>query len=322
MIAKRSVLLCAALSVLGSGVSWADAPYPSRPISLVVPFAPGSGADIGARILAKDLGESLKAPVIVENKPGANGALGASFVARAKPDGYTLLIASATTNAVNYSFFPGKLGYEPKSFDFVAGIGTSPVSLYVSAGSKWHDLNEMRAFGKANPGKLKCGSGNAVTQVSCEIFFKLTGIDGTTVPYKANSQSLMDLLGGHIDFAFSDSSAAKSFVDGKKITAMAVATAKRNPATPDAPTFKELGVAGFEVTAWTAVMAPAGTPAPVIEKLHAAMDKSTQSPDSVQLRESSGSQPLLLGVAEGSQFVKEEISRWADYVKSSGVKPE
>ncbi|MDR2298655.1 MAG: tripartite tricarboxylate transporter substrate binding protein [Comamonas sp.] len=319
---NRNAILLGALLASGASVTWAQSSYPSRPITLIVPFAAGSGTDIGARVLAKDMSDILKAPVIIENKPGANGALGSATAARVKPDGYTLLVGSATTNAVNFSFFPSKLGYEPKSFDVVAGVGTSPISLYIGTSAKWRNLADLLAYGKAHPGQLRCGSGNAVTQVSCEIFYKLTGIDATTIPYKSNPQSLTDLAGGHIDFAFSDASVAKTFLDTKKISPIAVAASKRYPATPEVPTFLEQGVAGLEITAWTAVFAPTGTPAPVIEKLHAAVLKSTNSPEAVQLRASTGSQPLWLSLEESRHFVKEEIRRWAAYVKSSGVKPE
>ncbi|WP_027014319.1 Bug family tripartite tricarboxylate transporter substrate binding protein [Comamonas composti] len=319
---KRRAILFGVLLACGASAAWAQASYPSRPITLVVPFAAGSGTDIGARVLAKDMGDILKIPVIVENKPGANGALGSAAVARARPDGYTLLVGSATTNAVNFSFFPGKLGYEPRSFEVVAGIGTSPVSMYIATDAKWRNLPELLAYGKAHPGQLRCGSGNAVTQVGCEIFYKMTGIDATTIPYKSNPQSLADLAGGHIDFAFSDASVAKTFMDAKKIGPVAVAASKRYPATPEVPSLLEQGIAGFEITAWTAVFAPAGTPAPVIERLHAAILKSSHSREAVQLRASSGTQPLELGLEESRHFVQEEIRRWAAYVKSSGVKPE
>lgn len=313
--------LCAA-SALGAASAWAQAPYPSRPITLVVPFAAGSGTDIAARVLAKDLTDLLKTPVVIDNKPGANGALGATAVARAKPDGHTLLIGSATTNAVNFSFFPSKLGYAPASLDMVAGLTTSPISLYVAANAKWRNLADLRAYGKAHPSELRCGSGNAVTQVACEIFRKTTGIDAVTVPYKSNPQSLTDLAGGHIDFAFSDATAAKVFIDGNKLKPLAVATPRRYPATPDVATFREQGIADFELAGWTAVFVPAGTPTPVIEMLNAAVRKSLQSPESVQQQASTGTQPLAFTLEESRQFAKEEIARWARYVKNSGVKPE
>lgn len=319
---KCLAFLLSAVLTLGANASGAQPSYPSRPITLIVPFAAGSGTDIGARVLAKDMGDILNIPVIIENKPGANGALGTAAAARAKPDGYTLLVGSATTNAVNFSFFPNKLGYVPGSFVTVAGVGTSPVSLYIGTNAKWHSLADLLAYGKAHPGQLKCGSGNAVTQVGCEIFHKLSGMDATTIPYKSNPQSLTDLAGGHIDFSFADASVAKTFIDTRKISPVAVAAANRYPATPAVPTFLEHGIAGLEISAWTAVFAPAGTPAPVIELLNAAIVKASHSAQAVQLRASSGTQPLTIGLEESRQFVQEEIRRWAAYVKSSGVKPE
>lgn len=318
----RFILAGALLGTL-SAAAQAQAPsYPANTITLIVPFAAGSGSDIGARILAKDLSAALQATVIVDNKPGANGALGAAAAARAKPDGYSMLVGSATTNAVNYAFFPGKLGYQPAAFQMVGGIGTSAVSLYVAHNARWADLADLLADAKAHPGNFKCGSGNAVTQVGCEIFPKAAGIDTYTVPYKSNPQSLADLAGGHIDFAFADASAAKALLDTKKIRPLAVASTQRHAHTPTIPTFRERGIPDLEMTAWTAVFVPAGTPKAIVETLHTALRKSNDSPESVQLHLSAGTQPLNMPLSEGQKFIDEEIARWARYVKASGVKPE
>jgi tripartite-type tricarboxylate transporter receptor subunit TctC len=296
--------------------------YPSRPITLVVPFAAGSGTDIGTRILAKDLTALLGATVIVENKPGANGAIAAQAAARAKPDGYTLLVGSATTNAANFAFFPGKLGYEPTSFDIVSGLGGSAISLYVAAGSPWKSVAELVADAKRQPGKLSCGSGNAVTQVACEVFRKQAGIETINVPYKSNPQSLTDVVGGQVAFAFADAAVAQVFLEGKRLRAIGVAGAQRNAVTPDTATFKEQGFPDFEITAWTAVFTPAGTPAAIVEKLNAAIRKSSESPESVASRTRSGSFAINLDVAEARRFAANELDRWARYVRDSGVKPE
>ena len=296
--------------------------YPSRPITLVVPFAAGGGADIGARLLAKDMTEQLGVAIVIDNKPGANGAIGAQAAARAKPDGYTLLMGSATTNAANHAFFAGKLGYETTSFDAVGGIGSSPLSLYVPVGSPWRNLADLVADAKRQPGKLNCGSGNAVTQVACEVFRKQAGIQATNVPYKSNPQSLTDVVGGQLAFAFSDGAAAQAYVEGKRLRAIGVAAAQRSAVTPDAATFREQGFADFEITAWSAVFAPAGTPPAIIEKLNAVIRKSADSPESVQTRQRSGSAALTLTVAEARRFVESEQQRWARYVKDTGVKPE
>lgn len=317
---RTAAVVASVLSV--SAVALAQDAYPSRPITLIVPFAAGSGADISARMLAKGLNESLKASVVVDNKPGANGAIGAVAAARAKPDGYTLMMGSATTNATNFAFFPGTLGYEPASFDFVGGMGAAPVSLYVAADAPWKNLAELIAEAKLKPAKLSCGSGNAVTQVACEVFKRQTGIDTVTVPYKSNPQSLTDLVGRQISFAFADSSVSQALLDGKKIRAIGVAASARNPATPDAATFQEQGIADFEITAWTAVFAPAGTPIAIAEKLNAAIVKFSNAPESVQLRARTGSVALPLSLAEGKRFLDNEVSRWARYVSASGIKAE
>lgn len=315
-------LLAAATAATLTPAIQAQEAYPSRPITMVVPFAAGSGTDIGTRILAKDLTALLGATVIVENKPGANGAIAAQAAARARPDGYTLLVGSATTNAANFAFFPGKLGYEPTSFDIVSGLGGSAISLYVAANSPWRTIAELVADAKRQPGKFNCGSGNAVTQVACEVFRKQAGIDAVNVPYKSNPQSLTDVVGGQVSYAFADASVAQVFLEGKRLRAIGVAAAQRNPVTPDAATFKEQGFADFEITAWTAVFAPAGTPAAIVEKLNAAIRKSADSPESVASRTRSGAFAINLDVPEARRFAANELARWARYVKDSGVKPE
>ncbi len=313
----------ATTSVLGASSALADEVFPARAVTLIVPFGPGSGTDIVARILAKGMSDQLKVPVIVDNKVGANGAIGAQATAKAKADGYTLVIGSATTHAVNFGFFPGKLGYEPEQFQGVAGLSFSPVSLYVEANSPWKKLSDLVADAKRNPGKFSCGSGNAVTQVACEVFRQEAGIQATNVPYKSNPQSLTDVVGNQVSYAFSDGGAARAFVDGKRLRPLAVAAAARNPTMPDAATFREQGMPNFEFTAWVAVFAPAGVPAPVLERLNAAARKATESPEMVQnVAQSGGTAMRFASAAETQAFYKAEVSRWAQYVKTSGVKPE
>jgi tripartite-type tricarboxylate transporter receptor subunit TctC len=301
----------------------AQQPYPSHTITLVAPFAAGSGTDIATRILAKDMSALMGgAVVIVENKPGANGAIGSQAVARAKPDGYTLLVGSATTNAANFAFFPGKLGYEPASFEIITPMGLTHVGLYVAAGSPWKDVNDLVADAKRNPGKFSCGSGNAVMHVACEVFRKRNGIEAVNVPYKSNALGVGDVVGGQLAYAFSDAAAAASFVEGKRARALAMASAQRNPALPEVATFKEQGMADFELTAWAAVFAPAGTPPAVLEKLNAVVRKALESPEMAASRKRAGSVMQSLDLAEAKAFAAEQVARWARYVKDSGVKPE
>lgn len=314
-----AALVTALLAATGAP---AQESFPSRPITLVSPFAAGSGTDISTRVLAKDLNESLGVPVIVDKKPGANGAIGSTAVARAKPDGYTLLMGSATTNAANFAFFPGKLGYSPASFDIVAGMATTPIALYVQAEAPWRTLADLVADARRQPGKFNCGSGNAVTQVACEIFRRKAGMEAVNVPYKSNPQSLTDVAGGQLSYAFADGTVAQTFVEGRKLRPLAVAAAQRTPATPDVGTFREQGMPDFEFTAWLAVYAPAGTPPAVLEKLNAAVRKSVNMPEAVQARTRAGSITLSQSVEEARRFAAEEVARWARYVKDSGVKPE
>jgi tripartite-type tricarboxylate transporter receptor subunit TctC len=317
------VVALAAIGTLSLGLSaQAQVSYPDKPITLVVPFTPGSGSDIVARIIAKGLADSMKATVVIDNKPGANGALGAQAVARAKPDGYTLLLGSATTNAVNYAFFPGKLSYEPSSFDMIAGLGASDVSMYINSSQPWRTIQDLIAEARKNPGKLSCGSGNAVTQVACEFFKRRTGIDVVTVPYKSNAQSLTDLAGAQLTFVFSDSTAAQAFIAGKKVRSLASAGEKRSPIAPEVATFAEQGLKDFEFTAWTAVFAPAGTPVAVAEKLNAAINKISDGPEMAQLRSRAGSTAMVMDLAAGNRFVSREVLSWKKYVEETGVKAE
>lgn len=296
--------------------------YPSKPVTLVVPFGAGSGTDLITRLLGKHLQDRFGVPFVVDNKPGANGAIGATTVARAKPDGYTLLVGSATTNAANFSFFPGKLGYTPDSFDIVSGLSSSPISLYVPADSPWKTLNDVKAFSQKPGADLSCGSGNAVTQVACEMLRVQTGWPMTNVPYKSNPNALTDVAGGQISFAFSDAGAAQPMLDGKRLRPLAVAASHRHTAYTDTPTFEEQGVRQFEFTGWTAVFAPAGTPATVQEKLNQAIQKAMASADVQLFLQRSGSIARPMNLDESRRFATSELNRWTRYIKESNVKPE
>jgi len=317
---RRLLIAAAGASVVM--LASAQETYPSRAITMVVPFPVGSGTDIGARMLARDLGASLAATVVVDNKPGANGAIAAQAVARAKPDGYTLLIGNATTNAANYAFFPARLGYSPSSFEAVGGLGVSPISLYVPVNSRWRELDDLLAEARNQPGKLNCGSGNSTTQVACSLLQKQAGIDIVNVPYKGNPQSLADVAGGQLSFAFSDSTAASSFVEARRVRALAVATAERVAIMPEAATFIEKGFNGFEIAGWSMVFAPAGLPDRIAERLNAVIRSSVDSPGSREARARSGGVPIQMGVAEARRFVADEVARWARFVALTGVKPE
>lgn len=294
--------------------------YPSRTVTLVVPFPAGSGTDMSARLLAKDMSESLGQTVVVDNRPGANGTLGAQMVARAKPDGYTLLIGAAATNASNYAFFPGRLGYTPASFEIVGGLGIVPLSLFVPASAPWKTLADLIADAKKNPGKIACGSGTTVAQVACEVFKLRAGVDLLNVPYKGSPPALNDLAGGQVQVVFADGTSASTLIEAKRLRVLATASGKRLPYWPEVPTFVELGMTDLEISAWSAVFVPAGTPAAVQQRISAAVRRSIESPESVASRQRTGSLAMAFTPDEARRFVAAEIERWARFVKDSGVK--
>jgi len=314
--------LCLVMGVTVAPVARAQENYPNRPITLVVPFPTGSGTDMSARLLAKDMAESLGQSVVVENRPGANGTLGAQAVLRSKPDGHTLLIGAAATNASNYAFYPGKLGYTPASFEIVGGLGIVPLSMVVAANAPWKNLAELISDAKKNPGKIACGSGTTTAQVACEIFMLRAGVSVLNVPYKGTPLAMNDLAGGHVQFVFADGSSATPLVEQKRLRVLATAASRRAPYWPDVPTFAELGLSDLEISAWSAVFAPAGTPVSVQQRLNAIVRRSTESPESIASRQRTGSLAMPYHLEEARRFVSGEIERWARFVKESGVKLE
>lgn len=321
LLSAGTALLCASITVM-PGFAWSQDVYPSRTITLVVPFPAGSGTDLSARLLAKDLTESLGQSVVVENRPGANGALGAQIVARARPDGYTVLIGAAATNASNYAFYPGKLGYTPASFDIVGGLGIVPLSMVVAGNAPWKNLAELIAEAKKSPDKFACGSGTTTAQVACEVFKLRAGVNVLNVPYKGTPPAMNDLAGGQVQFVFADGTSATPLVESKRLRVLATAAAKRAPYWPEVPTFVELGMSDLEISAWSAVFVPTGTPVAVQQKLNAAIRRSTESAESVASRQRTGSLAMSYTLDGARRFVTGEIERWARFVKESGVKLE
>ncbi|WP_167481158.1 Bug family tripartite tricarboxylate transporter substrate binding protein [Acidovorax cavernicola] len=316
---SAAVLLASALASTGS---WAVDAYPLRPITLVVPFAIGSGTDLLARVLAADLSRSLATPVVVDNKPGANGAVGTRLVAAAQADGYTLLFGSATTNATNLHFHVGSLGYDEASFVMVAGVSSGSLALYVPHASPWktvHDLLESAR--REGPRNLTCGSGNSVTQVACEVLKSATGVDAVTANYKSNLQSLNDVVGGQLSYAFSDPAAALALTSSQRIRAIAIAGPARNASMPGVPTFKEQGFPNIELRAWNGIFAPSGTPKEVVERLNTAVNQWLDSPEANRLFRQMGGEGNKLTVAEAAAFAHAEATRWGDYIRKANLNP-
>ena len=308
-----AILAAAALPVL--------AQYPDKPIKLVVPFPPGGPTDIVARPLAQALGTALRQSVIVENKGGAGGSIGADLVAKSPPDGYTLLMGTVGTNAINGALY-AKLPYDPvKDFTPVALVASSPVTLVVNPLSEYKSVAEYVAAAKANPAKVSFGSAGAGTpgHLTGEMFATGAQVKLQHVPYKGSAPALTDLLGNQIPSMFDPLQTMIPHVRGGKLRALAISGRTRSAALPDVPTFAEAGVTGVESRAWWAVFAPANLPADVAARLRAEIEKIAKSDAFRDQLGAIGVQTNTEGVALG-EFQRQEVERWQKAVRDSGAK--
>lgn len=296
--------------------------YPTRVIKFVVPFAAGSATDALARIAGEHVSKTLGQSVIIENIAGANGVLAAQNVARAEPDGHTVLITTNTTHGANQSLMKSVPYDAVASFEPVTKLGTITLALITNPSVPAKTVQELVAHAKANPGKLTFGYGSSSSRIAGEMLRTRGGIDIRPVPYKSNPQAITDLLGGQIDIIFADISTTLPQVKTGKATGLAVSTAKRSTLAPDLPTMAEAGVKGYDLAAWFAAFVPAKTPQPVVDKLREALvaamgDKATQ--DKLL---ASGIEPEASTSEELRVFVGAEIKKWADIVKAAGIQPE
>jgi tripartite-type tricarboxylate transporter receptor subunit TctC len=312
----------AALALATAGSAGAQA-FPTKPIRLVVTYPPGGGADLMARLVAPKMAETLGQPVVVENKPGASGQIGAGEVARSAPDGYTLML-DAMSYAVNPSLYP-KLPYEPaKAFTTIAVIVQFPNMLVVTPSFPVKDVKDLVAAAKAKPGTIAfASSGNGSAQhLSGELFRQRAAVDITHIPYKGGGPALNDVMGGQVPVFFANMASGLPHVKGGKLRALAITGSKRSPALPDAPTMGEAGVAGYEVYEWNAIFAPAGTPAPVIAKIADAIAKAVQSPEFRERVASLGGELTGFNPAESERFVRAQTELWGKVVREGNIKVE
>ncbi len=314
------------LAVLASGSlpAAAQAPWPAKPITYVVPFAPGGNTDTLARLIGQKLSPVLGQPIVVENKPGAGGNVGSGFVAKAKPDGYTILGGTISSHAINASVYPD-LPYDVvKSFEPVILIGTGPLVLVASASTPYKSLQDVIAAAKAKPGELTFASAGPGTSphLAGELFKLNAQIDIRHVPYRGSGPAVTDVMAGHVPLMFDTALVVGSHVRAGKLRALAVASSKRLDSMPEVPTAAESGMPGFEVGTWQAIFAPAGTPKPIVQRLNTEIAQILKMPDiQAKLAElglsPSGGSPEDLG-----EFQKAEIAKWAKVVKEANVKPE
>ena len=295
--------------------------YPSRVVRLVVPFPAGSATDQIGRVIGQQLQEALGQPFIVENKPGAQGSIAAAEVARAAPDGYTMMVTTNTPQAANVSLFK-KLNYDPvKDFAPVARLGTISFMLMVRPDFPAKDLKEFLAHARKQPGKLSAGYGSSGSQVSQAMLRSMGKIDFIDVPYKGLPQAITDVLGGSVSFTFADLANALAQIKGGKLRGIAVTSQKRSPLAPDVPAIAE-ELPGYELIAWFAVVAPAGTPQEVVARVHDVIAKSLAKPEVKERFAALGTDVAPMNPEQLGGFIRSEITKFGRLAKEAGIQPE
>jgi tripartite-type tricarboxylate transporter receptor subunit TctC len=314
------VIFAALLFATGLSSSAMAQDYPSRPVKLIVPFGAGGPADVYGRVLAQHLSDSLKQSFVVEDRPGAGALIGTDAVAKSAPDGYTLLVMS-NTHTTNESLIPNKPYQLMRDLVPVASINYSDLLMVIHPDVPAKDLKEFIALAKKEPGKLNYASSGPGTpyHMAGELFKAMSGTNIVHVPHKASGDMRNSVLGGHVQMMFDAITVMSQTAKAGKVRALGTTGAKRSAITPDIPTIAEAGVPGYEATIWLGVMAPAGTPKPVVDKLNAEINKILSKPEVVQEWAKQGAVPLVKTPAEFDTYLRGDIEKWAKIVKISGA---
>ena len=329
MTTKRNILkflsagICLSSAGIGvlPGFALAQA-YPSKPIRFVVPYPAGGPLDTIARLLAQKVSEGVGQPVVVDNKPGAGGNIGADIVAKSPADGYTILMGAVATHAINPTLY-ASIPYDPvRDFAPITQVASTPNVLVVHPSIPAATVREFIAHAKANPGKLSFGSGStgSAGHLAGELFKTMAGVDMVHVPYKGAAPAMNDLVGGQIQLMFDNLASSLGQVKAGRIKAIAVTTAKRTPLAPDLPTVAESGLPGFDISTWFGVFAPAGTPREAQEKLHAQFTRALAAPDVREKMLALGAEPVGTRPEEFAAYIKAEADKYARVIKASGAK--
>jgi len=314
------LLVAIGLALAATGAS--AQPYPSKPITIVVPFGAGSGTDSIARIIGQYLQNALNQSVVIENKVGASGVLAATYVARAAPDGYTLLMATNSTHSANPHLFKS-LSYDPvKDFAPVARAGSYVFMLVVNPAVPARTLPDLVAYAKANPGKLTYASGNTTGIVAGETLKSKAGIDVLHIPYKSTPPAINDLLGGRVSMMFIDLAPGLEHVRAGTMRALAVTTRERSALLPDLPSLSEAGIPGYDVTSYAALFAPAGTPKEIVDRLNAEVQKIIANPDAKARIAVTGFDAFSGPPETLAAFVQSELVNWGKLIKDAGIEPQ
>jgi tripartite-type tricarboxylate transporter receptor subunit TctC len=319
----RKWLYAAAAAFLTLGAAGALAQtYPAKPIRLVVPFPPGGTTDILAREAGARLATTLGQPVVIDNRPGAGGNIGSDLVAKAAPDGYTLLMGTVGTHAINPSLY-SKMPYDHvKDFAPVILVAGVPNVLEVTPSLPVNSVADLIKLAKEKPGQINFASSGSGTSIhlSGELFKAMAGVDMTHVPYKGSAPALTDLMGGQVQVMFDNLPSSLPFIKAGKLRAIAVTSLKRAPALPDVPTISESGLPGFEASSWFGVLAPAGTPPGVVARINAEINKWLQSPEGKDQLLAQGAQAAGGTPEQFAAHIRAETEKWAKVVKASGAK--
>jgi tripartite-type tricarboxylate transporter receptor subunit TctC len=322
----RSVLygaMSAALVMVASATAFAQ-PYPTRPIRLVVPSSAGAGVtDIMARLVGQHLGASLGQQIVIDNRPGASGILGSEVVAKAPPDGYTLLIANVSLIVNPYLY--AKMPYDPLA-DFmpITMVNSAPLQLVVHPSVPASSVSELVAYAKSRPGQLNYGSGGlgSTPFLAAELFKSIAGIDVVHVPYKGGAPALTELTGGQLTFMIENVPGTTPFVKSGKLRALAITSTERSPLAPDLPTMVEAGVPGYEMSGWNGIFAPKGTPPEIVARLHAELAKLLRAPEVKEQFAALGAEPIGDTPDQFAAFLKADMARWRKIIKEKGIRPE
>jgi tripartite-type tricarboxylate transporter receptor subunit TctC len=321
---KTFVAIAALAGVLTfSGAAAADS-YPGKPVRIVVPFAAGGAIDIIVRAGAQQLSKELGQQMLIDNRPGAGGNIGADMVAKSAADGYTLLAGTSATHGVNPALYT-KLSYDARrDFVPVAHIAGVPNVLVVTPVSGIHSLDDLVRQARANPGKLSYGSAGSGTSLHLagELFRSEARVDLLHVPYKGAAPATTDLLGGQITMMFNTVPVALPLIRSGKLTALAVTARQRHFALPDVPTFAEKGYTSVESSTWVGLFAPAGTPREIVDKVAQALERTLRNKSVVDLLRQQGAEPQFMGTDAFARYVESEIARWASVVRAAGIKLE
>jgi tripartite-type tricarboxylate transporter receptor subunit TctC len=318
-----ALLAVAAALVVAAGSSRAQN-YPARPVRLIVAFAPGGAADFTARLIADKMRSTFGEVVAVENKPGANGAIGAEYVAKSDPDGYTLFFTTVGAVAINPAF-RGDLPYDPiKDFAAVGKAAVNSTLLVVNAGLKVDTARELVDLARAKPGAITIGitGRGALSDLGRQLFEAAAGIKLQGVPYRGAAPAITDMLSGHLDGLFGDVPTIQAQVRAGKLKPLAATSTERSDIFPDVPTFVEQGFAGVVGDNWAGVLAPAGTPQPVIQKFNAAMVAALNDPELRDRLHNAGTTPAPSSPEEFEKYLREELARWGRVIREYGIKGE